>query len=87
MHFDIQQERWLAVRRYKRLWNKARAIFLGAMCEIARLGRQVFGIKWLSAGIRMSVTGSPENQPATDGLKMLAPNVDVQLCQNCLEVV
>ena len=44
----------------KRSWNKAQAIFTGAMREYARLPRETFDIRWVDSGLRVSVSAQWE---------------------------
>ena len=43
----------------ERPWNKAQAVFLCAMREFDGRQREMFDIRWVSTGIRVSVKSAP----------------------------
>ena len=52
----------LATALDKSHWNKAQAIFLCTMRDNAGLTKEMFDIRWVSTGIRVSVNSAPRDR-------------------------
>ena len=61
----------------KRPWNKAQAIFLCTMRDIAGLTKEQVDMRWVSTGIRVSVNGAPPGRMA-----VLSPITSVTIVAN-----